>query len=569
MRRLIVILTCCIAVLLLAYTSYRGYQVWMESHGISLAKEYLSHSDGRSAFLALQQVLKTNPRNLEASRMVAGLMEVEHSPTALQWRQFVLELNPGSLADRLALAQAAIFYRDYPLATQALAGVATPDKNTVVYHDMAGMAALMGGQAVEAEAHFSESIRLDPSNLVPQMNLAVLRLHRTNALDMAEARIALQRIIINSTNAALRIQARRELVNDAMRFKDFATAENLSKELVQQTNSIFTDKLLRLDVLMKSQNDQFKPTLAVYQSEAGTDPVKISGLTRWRMINLSTTNALGSLQRLPEQSRTNQTVEVLIATCQMQLNDWQGLLDGLQRQNWDDPAHPWSNLEFMRHAFIARTLRGQGLTEASTAEWGVAVKSASDQKFQSTQRDSFKTLFDLSVSWKWNTEAEQILWTVVNQYPEEKWAFPVLRNALITWHRTRSLMQLLATMEKRSPNDLTIKNDLASTALLLGAREAKTYEMAQEVYEKDPTNPYCTSTYAFSLYVQGKNAAALKVMRQLAPQYLQDPSIAPYYGLVLKANGNRTEAKTYLDRASQTQLFPEEQALFDQARAGL
>jgi len=100
----------------------------------------------------------------------------------------------------------------------------------------------------------------------------------------------------------------------------------------------------------------------------------------------------------------------------------------------------------------------------------VAVKSAGDQKYVSLQEDSMKRLFDLAAAWHWNSEAEQILWVVVNQYPEEKWAFPVLRSALINWHRTSSLMQLLSIMFKRDPNDLAVKNDLATTAMLLGQR---------------------------------------------------------------------------------------------------
>jgi hypothetical protein len=58
-------------------------------------------------------------------------------------------------------------------------------------------------------------------------------------------------------------------------------------------------------------------------------------------------------------------------------------------------------------------------------------------------------------------------------------------------------------------------------------------------------------------------------MQQFTPQELQNPSIAGYYGLILKANGNKTEAKDYLNRISKAQLMPEEQALFDQAMKGL
>ena len=569
MRKIIILLSSCIVLLMLGYTGYRSYLVWKQSHGISMAKGYIAKADLRNAYLSLQQVLKVNPRNIEACRMMAALTEAERLPGALVWRERVLELDPKSFGDRLALAQAAIMQQNYPLATNTLAGVSDLDRNTAAYHNIAGTAALMGGHPAEAETHFGEASRLDPENPVPQVNLAVVRLHLTNALDMAEARIALQRVVLNSTNANLRSQSRRELIGDAMRFKDFPTALKFSQELAQQTNAIFPDKLLRLNVLMKAQSAEFRPTLASYQAEAATDPTKIVDLTKWETINLSTADALGWLQGLPMQTRTNLTVEILAAGCQLELKDWHGLQTVIQQQIWNDPSHPWIALEYMRHAYLARCLRGQNLMEASTAEWAVAVTFATDQKYLSVQKESMKTLFELAAGWKWNSEAEQILWVVVNQYPEEKWAFPVLRTALINWHRTRSLMQLLGIMHRRNPDDLAIKNDLATIAMLLKAQEIKPFDLAQEVYDKSPNNPYFASTYAFSLYLQGKYGDALKTMQKLTQKDLQDPSISLYYGLILKANGDKAEAKTYLDRTSLTRLLPEEQVLFDQAKVGL
>lgn len=569
MRKFILILSSCVALLLVGYTGYRGLQVWKQRHGIAMAKAYFAKSDARGVFLSLQPVLKANPRNLEACRFMAAVMEMEHLPGSLMWRQRVVELDPQSLPDRLSLAQAAVLQRNYAVATNALAAVPEADKNNPDYHSIAGTVALLGGNPAEAESHFSESVRLDPNNPIPQVNLAVVRLHLTNALDMAEARIALQRVILTSTNTSLRNQARRELVMDAMRRKDAPTALDLSRDLAQSGDSFFTDKLLRLDVLKKTQNAEFKSALAACESDAALDPAKIADLTKWQAVNLSATDALDWLRHLPAQMRTNLMVEVLAAGCQFQLGDWAGLKSAIDGQNWADPARPWVDLEFMRHAYIARCLRGQNLTEAASAEWVVALKAASSSRYPAMQKGNLRSLFELALTWHWNSEEEDVLWAVVNQYPEEKWAFPILRNALVNWHRTRSLVQLLNTVYKRNPDDLAIKNDLAAIAMLLGDQELKPYELAREVFEKEPKNPIYASTYAFSLYLQGKNGEALKAMQQVPPEGLKDPSIAAYYGLILKANGNKVEARRYLDQTTKAQFLPEEQALFDQARAGL
>jgi len=556
MRKIIILLSCCIVLLLLGYTGYRGYRVWKQSHGMDMAKAFYAKADYRSAVLSLQQVLKANPRNIEACRLMANLTEAARSPESLMWRQRVLELNPNSFDDRMFLAQSALIFRDYALATNTLAGVADVNKNTAAFHSVAGSVALAAGQPDQAQAHFSESIRLDPTNPIPQVNLAVVRLHLTNALDMAEARIALQRIIMNSTNAILQSLARRELIVDAVRFNNMTTAMTLSKELAEPTNALFSDKILRLDVLLKTSNAELKSTLAAYQREAATDPAKLYDLSTWQMSRFSPAEALVWLQSLPMSTRTNQPAALLAAQCELEKRDWKGLQSDIGPQNWGE-------LDFVRHALLARTLREQNLTTASTAEWGVALNAASRSK------GGLISLYRLAAAWTWNTEAEEALWIIVKRYPEEKWAPEFLSSALMTWHRTRSMMDLFNIMLKRDPDNLANKNNLAMTAMLLDAQQYKPYDLAQEVYAKSPKNPSYVSTYAFSLYKQGKFAEALKVMQQLAPKDLESPSMAGYYGLILKANGNKSEAKAYLNRISKPQLMPEELELFNEALKGL
>jgi hypothetical protein len=59
------------------------------------------------------------------------------------------------------------------------------------------------------------------------------------------------------------------------------------------------------------------------------------------------------------------------------------------------------------------------------------------------------------------------------------------------------------------------------------------------------------------------------VIEQLKPRDLENPSIAGYYGLILKATGNRAKAKPYLEWAFKSPLLPEERKLFEKAKAGI
>jgi len=142
MRKIIIALACCTVLLLIGYASYRGYRLYREKQWMRLARESAAKSDGRSEVLCLQQVLRVNPKNVEACRMMAGLIEARHESSALVWRRRVVELNPRSTEDRLALAKTALVLQDYAGATNVLAELDEAAKKSFSYHTLAGTAAM-------------------------------------------------------------------------------------------------------------------------------------------------------------------------------------------------------------------------------------------------------------------------------------------------------------------------------------------------------------------------------------------------------------------------------------------
>jgi hypothetical protein len=556
MRKLIIIFACCVVILLLGYTAYRGYAVWKQSHWMGLAKNFAAKGDIQNEFLSLEQVLKSNPRDIPACRMMAGLAETAHSPSALMWRERVVELDPNSADDRLALTQTAIFSHDLVTAQSALAGIGAADRNTAVFYSVSGTLALAMNKPDEAESDFAQSIRLAPSDLAPQLNLAVIELHDTNSLNQEEARITLKRITMESTNMLIRDQAKRELIMNSLQIGDNDTALSFSKELAIETNASFSDKLLRLDVLRKAKSGQYEPTLRTYENEAANNSDELYQLTLWLMDRDLPAQAFNWIQTLPANIRTNQPAALLAAQCESLVQDWTGLQNSLSQQNW-------GGLDYTRHAYMAHALREQGLYDSSKAEWEVAFRSANGQDHNLT------ALFRFAAQWNWQTEAQQVLWTIVNNFPQEQWATSDLIGLLYQNGSTRPLMQVFALLASRNPSDLDARNNLALTAMLLHAQEQNPYAIVSDVYQKSPTNSNYACTYAFSLYLQGNNAGAFKIMQQLKPDDLKVGSNAGYYGIILKAAGDNAAAKAYLAISLKGQLLPEERDLFTQASSGL
>jgi predicted Zn-dependent protease len=554
MRKLLIVLFSVGAVAVAGLLGYHFYKVIKQEHLLSMAREFYAKSDGKNALLSLRQALAANPKNVNAARMTADVLEAGRSQEALLWRSIVVELNPKSTEDRLALAQTAMLFHDFAVATNALGAVSAEGRKTASYQNLAGSVSALMNLMPDAKEHFLEAARLDPNNPTLQLNLSVVDIHGSNEVAAAKARASLQRLSVDSTNANLRSQALRELIVDAMRYKHADSALALSKALLRETNANFTDRLLRLGVLRDTTNAEFNPAMLADEREAATNSGKLYELAAWQQSHGLVVEGLNWLQGLGPDTRTNQPAALLIAELHVMLKDWRGLQTCLEHENW-------AGSEFIRHAFLARSLRGQELVDSSKAEWDLALKAAGAQKMSRTM------LLRMAAGWGWQNETEDLLWTMITQYPNEKWADQALSQILFVGGRTRSLLTLFSQELKARPADLVIKNNLAMTALLLDAKEYKPYDLAREVYETSPTNSSYASTYAFALLLQKKDAQALNVIEQLKPVDLEKPSIAGYYGMILQATGNRAKARKYLDLSAKAPHLPEEQKLFAAAKS--
>jgi len=555
MRKLIIIAFTCVAVLVAGYGGYRGYKIWKQHRFLGMAKEFLAKGDGRNALLTLNQLLRSNPRNLEATRMMADLAAAARSPAVLIWRSRVVELAPGSTEDRLLLTSTALSMQNIAIATNALAGVSATDRQTFGYQNLAGNVAARLDRVVEAEQHFIEAVRLQPTNPAPVLSLAVLRLQTTNALALGEARATLNRLRSDPIAAP---QALRELVSDAMRQARTNDALAYSRELVSRTNTTLGDELLHLDVLFAAHDRGFRPALSKLQGQCTNSPGAVREVANWQASRTGPGEALAWLRTLPPAFQTNQSIALVVGECLIAVKDWKGAQATLQGQHW-------AELEFLRHAFMARAMRGLNLATSAKTEWDQALKQASLRK------ESLAMLLRLcdASQWNWPNEGEEILQAVLNRFPTEKWAFGLLARKFFSEGRTRSLLTLYGQESKANPSDVSLKNNLAMTALLLEANELKPHDLAREVYDKAPTNATCVSTYALSLYLQRKPADALKLIQQIPPAELENPSISGYYGMLLQAAGDRGKAAKYFELAAKAPLLPEERKLIDSARRKL
>src|SRR5689334_8538701 len=108
MKKATIVLVCLCLLFVTGFAGYRGYNIWKQKRLVRQARAFIAKSDEADALLCLREALQSNPNNLEACRMMADFLELAKSPQALLWRSRVVDLQPKSFTNRLALARAAV-----------------------------------------------------------------------------------------------------------------------------------------------------------------------------------------------------------------------------------------------------------------------------------------------------------------------------------------------------------------------------------------------------------------------------------------------------------------------------
>jgi tetratricopeptide (TPR) repeat protein len=174
-------------------------------------------------------------------------------------------------------------------------------------------------------------------------------------------------------------------------------------------------------------------------------------------------------------------------------------------------------------------------------------------------------LMTLATTWGQDQARDDLLWQIAQHFPRERWALRELEHLYLAAGNTRGLNKVYSTMTSYAPGNFIAQNNLAATSLLLKLNLPRSHALAKEVFTQHPKEAIVTSTYAFSLHLQGRTKEGLGVLEKLPPEALENPPVALYYGLLLSASGETNKAAKYLGIARKADLLPEEKALVAEA----
>jgi predicted Zn-dependent protease len=554
-RRLRLLLYGLVLALLVAgiWAARPAYRNWKKQRHLRQAATFLAQSDFRNAALSARQVLALDPANLPALRVMAGITEQLRSPELLACRQRIADLEPDNSTNQIALADAAMMFGELPRAERALLKVPGPARASAEFHQAAAMVLAAQNKLGEAEAHYAAALQLAPSNALLRINHAVVLLQARDTNVVAAGIQTLEQFIHDPTHRRMALE---NLAQAHLHRADYPKALQYARDLAASTNAPFADQMLLLAVLEQARDRERDAQLATLKTRAvAAGPEQVQALASWMAAEGQLEAATRWLSGLPADLQSQQRVSMALADLHVARADWAALQRLTESASWGDA-------DFLRHALRARACREQNQAMSATGAWLEALRAAGGN-------DKMLSLLARTVSgWGWTREEAELLWLLVERHPGEHWAVPALSALYTRTGDTRGLNRLSAALLERNPDDVAARNNFAVTSLLLGLQGERAHELAREVYLKYPSNELCASTYAYSLFVQGKREDALKAFAAIPPAALEQPGVALYYGLILGTNAPAESAR-YLDLAAKGSLLPEEKALLGAARKEL
>jgi tetratricopeptide (TPR) repeat protein len=542
-----------VLVVVLGYTGVHFFHRWQERHLIRRAAAYLSGGDVKLAALSARRAVQMNPTNVDALRAMAQIADRAGDRAAADWWRKVLDLQPNNTDDALALVRAALRVNDLTTAEKTLNALDEAAKRTAGYYAASGRMAEMKKNPMAAERYWAKASEIAPDNKSYQFQLAVVRLG-TN--DQAKRKLSREVLEQLRSDPKQRAAATRTLINDGVAHHEEARhLQLLASELQSYPEAVFSDRLLYLEILRQVHDVGFTEYLQKLEQDAASKPADLASLLSWMSGNETAAAAVEFAKTLPAESVGKWPVSPALAAAYTSLKDWPGL-EQLTRTT------EWPPFDFLRHAYLARSLRAQGQKFPAEQEWLAAQKGASTPQ-------SLLLLAHTAAAWGWDAETVDLLWVLAKGDDTKLEALQTLYQHYARQGDTTGLYRTLLRLVEVLPNELPLQNNLAQISLLLGADVERARKVAAETRDREPSNGAYASTYAFSLYTQGDVKGALEAMEQLSQDQLRDPSVAVYYGLVLAAGGQKEKAREYLRHAPEANLLPEEKRLVEKAESML
>ncbi len=541
-----------IAVIFGAWRAYpvvvRHYKAWKQERALTRAKDFLDKKDPAAAKLEIEIALTAVPGSSEAIRVAADLLDQIGSSQGLVLRRRVVEANPDSLPDRLALAALALRLRDFNTAREALSAIpATEQERPEVIRANLGYALALDARPI-ADALFSKLAKLGVATDDEKILHTMLLRQHPNPEKSAAAR---REFAALAANPKYSLQVNRILYTEAVAAKDFATAARTAALITADPAATFADQLNQATLQLLVEKKPFEAVFAQLAPPAAASGPHAAEFARWLIVQGKAADADRWLDTLPatlagSAAIANARLDIAVAT-----KDWDRFAHLLQAGALGPVPKEIVQLAMAAQLFDTRnsTLRGSAWAEALAA----AGNSLPAQRI----------LLRIAEAWQWENETEQVLLAITRTDPTQIWAHTALMNVYRQRRDGAKMLSVLTYLRNSTSRSLTYVHDWALLTMLVSPDDnwsaAKT--AARDAYLADPANPSYATTYALALAQVGKPDEALAVIEKLPPDALNYPLRAPYLAYIYGTLRRRADYEKYAALTPRNVVLKEENAL--------
>lgn len=529
----------------------RAYAQWSGTRARTRAAHALAQGDMPRALLDAKSALDLNPRDAEAMRIIAKVIESRDATSALPWRQRLGAIHPEDAENLIAWARDALAAGYPDTAESVLEKVRAADRESAAYHEVAARIAMDRKDEEKAGHHWREAARLEPEEERFRLNIAVLGRKRGADGAREDALTTLRSIRGNSSTGRT---AQRALIVDAMDRRDFPAAKKAADELASGPGAEFKDRLLRLSVLRAMGDPGATQLLLDLRRLASGRDAELHELLMWMVENSLSLLVLEWLPELPEGCEGRAPLCIAIADARARAMEWRALLSQVE-------GGSWGAFEFVRFAYKARALERLDDGGAAGLAWATAASVTEGRS------DRLDALSKLAFAWRWEQRGIDLLWKMTasgfapRHVLDRLWAHAARRGD------TEQMCAVSRLRMNADPRSAEARNNFVFLSLVTRSTDARIHDIAEELHREMPENPEVVSTYAFSLYRRGRVQEALKATASLTAEQLRKPGVARYHGIFLAAAGRGIEAGEFFKLGEEGFILPEEKALADQVRA--
>ncbi len=517
------------------------------------AKEDLRAGNVQTALFEASAVLQREPGSASACALIAVALSKRWPQEALGWFQRANHLLPGNVETSMAWARVALEIKRPGAAREALASIGSEGMDLPEFHLLAAQVAISNADLLKAEAELQRAVDLKPGDDELRFELANVDAH----FEGAKRDIALATLEKMTTEPKIRVPALRALGEDAVAHGDVAKGLECLAKMKGVAQVPEKDRLNILSMLLRTNHPSFSSELRQVEAESASNGARAAGLAIWMAENQLALPAIEWLLDLPGAVRDQAPAQLALAQCYVAMRDW----DRLQALA---AKGDWQQMDFLRVALLARAHKEAGKPEDAAGEWRLAILKAGKQP------QLLAMLSSMASSWgpQWEEQGNGLAWEASEQPNPPMWLLWSMHNRFVSKGDAEHLYRLTARLREIEPTDRVAQNNFVMLSLLLKQNEAEAREVARHLFEIYPDDPQTGSTYAYSLYEQGRPLEALEAMKRY-PAALHVPAFGAYYGIFLAANGLREEALQYLALAKSAMLLPQERAMMDKARDSL